>query len=266
MAFDINSNIADHSGLGVSQLNALLATTGLAGLGQAFSNAENSYNINALFMIAHAAIESAWGKSYYATARNNLFGFNAVDSDPNQASYYPTKDASINFYANFLKTYYLTPGAVYYNGTTPHGIFVKYSSSHDAEAESVVGIMNTLASEETSTAASTPAPQPAAPANIYVIKSGDNLSTIAQTHGLSLAQLLALNPQFQANPNLIYPNQVVHLGGAAPVAPQPTHTVVSGDNLYNIAQANGESLAQLEAKNPQIPNPNVIYPGQVINL
>lgn len=47
----------------------------------------------------------------------------------------------------------------------------------------------------------------------YTVKSGDNLSTIAQRNGLTLAQLLALNPQFASNPNLIRPGQTVTLGG-----------------------------------------------------
>ena len=265
MSYDINSDITQSSGLNAAQLEALISNTGLAGLGQAFYNAEQTYHINALFMIAHAAIESAWGKSYYAVNRNNLFGFNAVDSDTNQASFYPTKAASIDYYANFLRKYYLTPGAVYYNGTTPHDIFIKYSSSHDAEANSVVGIMNSLAGEHTTTTP-TPVPKPAAPANVYIVIRGDNLSTIAQAHGLSLAQLLSFNPQFQSNPNLIYPGQVVHLGGAVSVTPPKSYTVKSGDNLYNIAIQHGETLGQLEAKNPQIHNPNLIYPGQVINV
>ncbi len=153
---------------------------------------------------------------------------------------------------------------MYYNGTTPHGVFVKYSSSHDAEAENVVGIMNSLAAETTPNPL--PAPTPAPPANVYVVQSGDNLSTIAASHGITLGQLLAENPQFQANPNLIFPGQVVHLGSVAPTAPRPTHTVVSGDTMYGIAAANGETLGQLESKNPQISNPSLIFPGQVINL
>lgn len=266
MAYDINSNIADHSGLSADQINALLVNTGLAGLGQAFYNAEQKYNINALFMVAHAAIESAWGTSYYARNRNNLFGFNAVDSNPNNASYYPSKEASIDYYANFLHTYYLTPGAVYFNGTTPHGIFVKYSSSHDSEAASVVGIMNNLEAKAGAPEASGGQPSAPDPANIYTVVSGDTLSGIAEAHGLTLAQLLSLNPQFQANPNLIFPGQVVHLGSVAPATASKVYTVVSGDTLYAIARDNGESLAQLEAKNPQIANPNLIYPGQVINV
>ena len=35
----------------------------------------------------------------------------------------------------------------------------------------------------------------------YTVKSGDSLSRIAKAHDLSLNQLLALNPEFKANPN-----------------------------------------------------------------
>ena len=42
------------------------------------------------------------------------------------------------------------------------------------------------------------------------------------------------------------------------------HHVHSGETLSGIAAASGQSLAQLEARNPQISNPNLIYPGQVV--
>lgn len=56
--------------------------------------------------------------------------------------------------------------------------------------------------------------------NPYIVKSGDTLSTIAQRNGLTLQQLIALNPQFASNPNLIKPGQTVNLTGAGggPVA------------------------------------------------
>jgi murein DD-endopeptidase MepM/ murein hydrolase activator NlpD len=37
----------------------------------------------------------------------------------------------------------------------------------------------------------------------YTVKPGDSLSTIARAHGLSLAKLLAANPQRRANPDAI---------------------------------------------------------------
>ena len=43
-------------------------------------------------------------------------------------------------------------------------------------------------------------------------------------------------------------------------------TVQRGDSLWSIAQQAGVGLDELEAANPQIENPDLIYPGQVVNL
>jgi LysM domain len=45
-----------------------------------------------------------------------------------------------------------------------------------------------------------------------------------------------------------------------------TYTVQSGDTLDSIADQFGLSATQLLAANPQIGNPNLIYPGQVFNI
>lgn len=44
------------------------------------------------------------------------------------------------------------------------------------------------------------------------------------------------------------------------------HTVKSGDTMWAIAKRNNISLKQLVNKNPQIKNPNLIYPGNKISL
>lgn len=44
------------------------------------------------------------------------------------------------------------------------------------------------------------------------------------------------------------------------------HTVVRGDTLWGIAAANGMTLSRLIGINPQIKNPNLIYPGDIIYL
>lgn len=49
-------------------------------------------------------------------------------------------------------------------------------------------------------------------------------------------------------------------------AQKKTYTVKRGDTMWGIAKANGMTLAQLVAKNPQIKNPNLIYVGNVIYL
>lgn len=48
-----------------------------------------------------------------------------------------------------------------------------------------------------------------------------------------------------------------------------TYTVVSGDCLWNIAKkfyGDGTQYKRLAAANPQIKNPNLIYPGQVLTI
>ncbi|HEX3765998.1 MAG TPA: LysM peptidoglycan-binding domain-containing protein [Kofleriaceae bacterium] len=46
----------------------------------------------------------------------------------------------------------------------------------------------------------------------YTVQRGDNLTNIAKDSGRSLNYILNHNPQFQANPNLIYPGQHVFTG------------------------------------------------------
>jgi LysM repeat protein len=56
----------------------------------------------------------------------------------------------------------------------------------------------------------------------YVVKPGDSLSKIASAHGLSLAQLLAANPQLAADPNSIGVGDVVTIPTpVAPASPPP---------------------------------------------
>ena len=54
----------------------------LAGKGAIFKEAEKRYGINALYLMAHSALESAWGRSQIAKDKNNFFGIAAYDSSP----------------------------------------------------------------------------------------------------------------------------------------------------------------------------------------
>ncbi|QTD45487.1 glycoside hydrolase family protein [Ottowia testudinis] len=56
------------------------------------------------------------------------------------------------------------------------------------------------------------------------------------------------------------------LRNAAGAASARTHTVRAGDTLWDIARANGVSLQNLIAANPQIKNPNLIHAGQKVNI
>jgi LysM repeat protein len=102
----------------------------------------------------------------------------------------------------------------------------------------------------------------------YTVVAGDTFSEIAQRCGVSQSALWAANPQI-ANINLIYPGQVLVIPapGSDPGIPVTgAYTVVSGDTLYSIAQRFNTTVAAIQAVNPQITNPNLIYPGQVINI
>src|SRR5512140_658750 len=104
-----------------------------------------------------------------------------------------------------------------------------------------------------------PNPQPApSPSGTYVVQWGDTMRKIAARMDVSLADLIAVNPQI-ANPNLIFIGQVVYIPDSA-----STYTVQRGDTLRIIANRFGTSVDSLLAINPQIWNANLIYTGQVI--
>ena len=106
----------------------------------------------------------------------------------------------------------------------------------------------------------------------YTVVAGDTMFSIAQRFGVSLDALIAANPQI-TNPNLIFPGDVLCVPGAAPPCRVPAscppgfqgrYTVVAGDTMFSIAQRFGVSLDALIAANPQITNPNLIFPGDVL--
>jgi spore coat assembly protein SafA len=109
-------------------------------------------------------------------------------------------------------------------------------------------------------------PPPTCPnGQIYTVMQGDTMFTIAQRYGLPLQRLIDANPQV-VNPNLIYPGQQLCIPAAAAGCPPgaTTYTVVRGDTLFMIAQRYGVTLNALLQANPQITNPDLIFPGQVI--
>lgn len=123
------------------------------------------------------------------------------------------------------------------------------------------------------------------------VRPGDSMWAIAQRVGVSLQSLIEANPQVP-NPNLIHAGQELEIPGTrddfeaapaeeAPVAPAPEapppeapapvaqagqYVVQPGDSLSAIASQHGVSLHALVQANPRIQNPNVIHPGQVLNL
>ncbi|MDU7772539.1 MAG: LysM peptidoglycan-binding domain-containing protein, partial [Enterococcus faecalis] len=83
---------------------------------------------------------------------------------------------------------------------------------------------------------------------------------IAYQYGTDYQTLAALNGL--ANPNLIYPGQVLKVNGSAT---GNVYTVKYGDNLSSIAAKLGTTYQTLAVLNG-LENPNLIYPGQNLNF
>jgi len=108
-------------------------TSKLKNQGQALLNAQNANGINASLMLGVTINESAWGMSYYAKNRNNLFGIGAIDSNPNAAKYFNSVEECFKYFAyNTLSAGYLYGMDWRYRGShlgdKLSGINVKYAS------------------------------------------------------------------------------------------------------------------------------------------
>ncbi|EQB4913434.1 LysM peptidoglycan-binding domain-containing protein [Enterococcus faecalis] len=97
------------------------------------------------------------------------------------------------------------------------------------------------------------------PEATHVVQYGETLSSIAYQYGTYYQKLAALNGL--ANPNLIYPGQVLKVNGSVV---SKIYTVQYGDNLSSIAAKLGTTYQTLAALNG-LANPNLIYPGQTLS-
>ncbi|MDK2867007.1 MAG: hypothetical protein PWP38_1322 [Clostridiales bacterium] len=120
------------SGASAAMINQALEGTDMAGLGQAFVDAETKYGVNALFLTGLAAHESAFGSSRIAQSKQNLFGFQAYDASPfSSAKTFGTFEDGIDSVAQYLKTAYLTPGGKYYNGASIDAVNKRYATDQN---------------------------------------------------------------------------------------------------------------------------------------
>lgn len=90
-----NSDITKHDlakrlqGITANQINnwirAKAPNSPFNGQGQVFIEAQKQSGLDARYILAHAALESAWGNSRIARTYHNYFGINAYDSNPDNA-------------------------------------------------------------------------------------------------------------------------------------------------------------------------------------
>ena len=105
-----------------------------------------------------------------------------------------------------------------------------------------------------------PGTPPPASGQIYYVKRGDSLRSIASRLSTTTVDILKVNPQI-TNPNLIYVGQAITIPSSA-----SSYIVQKGDTLRIIGNKFGTSVDVLLSLNPNIKNANLIYVGQVINV
>ena len=100
----------------------------LAGKGAIFKEAEERYQINALYLIAQSALESSWGRSQIAKDKNNFFGIGAYDTTPyDSAKSFDDVDKGILAAATWIRENYIDNGRTYL-GNKSSGMNVLYAS------------------------------------------------------------------------------------------------------------------------------------------
>lgn len=138
-------------------------------------------------------------------------------------------------------------------------------------SDSTANNSNSSSSSSTSSTQTVTKEKKAPVAIEYVVKRGDNMAKIARRHGLTLGQLIALNPQVK-NPARIYAGQVLIVGytngeaAAADAANAEYYIVQRGDSLFKIAVKNKLTLLELKVLNPNLFAQRYIFAGQKVRV
>ena len=118
----------------------------LAGKGAIFKEAEERYQVNALYLIAHSALESAWGRSQIAKDKNNFFGIAAYDTTPyDSAKSFDNVDKGILGAAKWIRENYIDEGRTHL-GNKSSGMNTLYASD-PYWGEKIASIMMTINSK-----------------------------------------------------------------------------------------------------------------------
>ena len=144
------SNLKSRTNYTAADINRLYSLMGandskLAGKGATFKAAEQRYGVNALYLVAHSALESAWGRSKIARDKNNFFGISAYDDTPyTSATKFDDVDSGIMGAARWINSKYLHnsgyPANGAYLGNKAGGMNVNYATA-PYWGESIASIM-----------------------------------------------------------------------------------------------------------------------------
>ena len=258
--------------------------------------AENKKRGNPLFssvVIAQAICESAWGQSTIMMKANAIFGikatpnwcgkvYNAKTKECYDGATYTDITACFRAYDSLkdsISDYFdLITGLSRYkdaiNSSSPKACITAIKNGGYATSptyiNTIMSIINSnnltkydnVESVENKVENSNP-PQPATNYHTYTVVAGDTLSAIASKYGTTYQKIASDNGI--ANPNLIYPGQVLKIVTGTNAGNTTTYTVVAGDTLSAIAKKYGTTYQKIASDNG-ILNPNLIYPGQVLKI
>ena len=144
-------NLREPSNYSAAELDKLysmmnLQDSPLAGKGATFKEAEERYGVNALYLMAHSALESAWGRSQIARDKNNFFGIAAYDTSPYlSAKSFDAVDKGILGAAKWIRENYIDYGRDHL-GNKATGMNVRYASD-PYWGEKIASIMMTINSK-----------------------------------------------------------------------------------------------------------------------
>ena len=174
-------------------------------------------------------------------------------------------EAVVRALADYIGVAYIPPeGATgnYYtvkSGDTLYGIANKYGISVD-ELKAANNLSNNTLTIGSVLIIPNVEPPTTIDENIYVVKSGDTLYSIANKYGMTVNELKNLNG-LTNNTLSIGQQLVVSEGNAATL---DTYTVKSGDTLYKIANKYGLTVSELKQLN-NLTSDNLSI-GQVLNI
>ena len=139
------SNLKSRTNYTAADINRLYSIMGASDSKLAGKAAEQRYGVNALYLVAHSALESAWGRSKIAKDKNNFFGISAYDDTPyTSATKFDDVDSGIMGAARWINSKYLHnsgyPANGAYLGNKAGGMNVNYATA-PYWGESIASIM-----------------------------------------------------------------------------------------------------------------------------
>ena len=106
-------NLLEPSNITREQAYQMLEGKALQTLSNAYVYMEEFYGVNAIYLMALSAEESAWGRSNLAITKNNIGGIKASDGS---WRYFNSWGDCLDYKARLLKNQYLSENGSYYNG------------------------------------------------------------------------------------------------------------------------------------------------------